>query len=166
MQRGYFLAVLAPRPTSDPPTPPVTPVRGPNTLGLRLERGNVEDLILFAQDAPQMNAGGVSAIGRSCLVRRVAGRLSALTLHNGQRLAVSDVLVFETNGSGHIALTIRESEVHASCDIYDNTYFRLHAPAKPEKVLADGKEIAFEFDPATRTIRFDCRRTREVRAIL
>ncbi len=165
VQRGYFLSVLAPRPASTLPSNVVTAVRGPNTLGARILHGAVEDLALFAQDPPEMDASGVSAVGRSCLVRRVNGRIADVALHNGQRLSADGDLMFETNSSGHAALTIADAEVTARLDIYDGTKLALFAPRRPVSVLADGQEQAFDHDPESRCVRFPCRRVREVRVL-
>ena len=110
-----------------------------------------------------MDAGGVTAVGRSCLVRRVRGRLAALTLHNGLRLAVDGRLMFETDGAGQVAIAISDDEIVVTCQLYGHTKIALGVPARPARVLADGKEIAFDYDAEGRCVRLPLPRIREVR---
>jgi hypothetical protein len=165
VERGYFLSVIMPRLASESPSGTVTGVRGVNTLGARVVNGAVEDLVLFALDEPEMAADGIAAVGRSCTVRRSDGRITAAALQNGQRLSVEDTVLFQTDGCGHVVMTIGEDAVEAKLDLYDGTEMRLHAAEQPTRVLVNGKEEAFEYEAESRCVRLGRRRVQEVQIL-
>jgi hypothetical protein len=165
VQRGYFLSVLAPRPASEAPGCTAAGVSGENALGVRIDHGGTEDLALFSLDAPEFQCAGVEATGRSCVVRKSKGRVTAAALHAGQRLRVDGSLLFETNHNAHASLEIGEEGVTVTMAIYDGTKLAIHAAQKPIRVLADGRELAFEHDADSRCARVECQRVREVRVL-
>ena len=164
---GRFLTVLTPRRASEAQANQVNRVNGPNTLGVRISAGDVEDLVLFGLDEPEVDAEGIQGVGRTCTVRRRNGRILGAALQNGQRLSVDGTVVFEADGSGNAVVTFGEETVDVVLDLYDGTGFSVHAPRKPKRVLLDGRESkAFEYRPDTQCVYFDRRRFREVRIVL
>jgi hypothetical protein len=162
----HLLFVVIPHAASASVASAVTAVRESNALGARIVHGAVEDLAMFALDQPEIEAAGVTAVGRSCFVRRSAGRVTAATLHNGQRVSADGVLLFETDSCGDAALTIGDKEVAATLDIYDGTMIRLHADAAPLKVLVDGHPRSFDYDRDRRCVRLECEAAHDVRVML
>jgi hypothetical protein len=145
--------VLAPRAAAAPAALAVAPVRQANVVGAKIMSGSVQDLALFALDQPEMAADDVSAVGRSCFVRRSGGRLPAAALHKGQRLSVGGVLVFETNSAGHAVLTFGDDGVEARLDVHDSNQVRIHVDRAPVKVLVDGKERLFEYEQESHCVK-------------
>jgi hypothetical protein len=166
-QRGYYLSVIVPRRTSEAPPMSVTSIREPNALGATMATGQTADIALFALDAPEASAAGLALTGRSCFVRRSAGRFLAAAVHNGQRLLADDELLFETDSWGHAALTFGDDAIDARLAVYDPRWVKVHVPTKPEKVLVNGKEREFEYEAETRCVKFSASAsTREVHIAL
>ena len=155
VSRARFLSVLSPRLASTPSGVEITPIRLPNLLGATIVSGETQDLALFALDQPAMAADGVEAVGRSCFVRRSGGRVTAAALHNGQRISADGVLLFETNSAGHAVLTFSQNLVTAKLNIYDNVTLRIHVPQRPAKVLVNGEERPFEYEPDSQCVKIE-----------
>jgi hypothetical protein len=149
-----FLSVLTPHPASAPSAARVTPIRLPGVLGAVVESGETQDVALFALDGPKMAASGVEAVGRSCFVRRSGGRVTAAALQRGQRMVVDGVLLFENGGIGHTALRFTETAVAGKMDLYDGVPVRIRVPRRPTKVLIDGEEHEFQYDPEGQCVTF------------
>ncbi len=163
VSRGRFLSVLSPRLASALSGAEITPLRLPNLLGAAIVSGGTNDLALFALGQPQMSANGVEAVGRSCFVRRAGGQVTAAALHNGQRISADGVLLFETNSAGHAVLTFSQNLVTAKLSIYDNVTLRIHVPQRPAKVLANGEERPFEYEPDSQCVKIEGGALHEVR---
>jgi|GEM_PF-1062414 len=163
--RGRFLAVLAPRRASEAPTVAVRRIQAPNLLGAAIAAGPVQDCALFALDAPEIDAEGVQAVGRSCFVRRVDGRVTAVAGHNCQRLSVDGSVLFETDGYGQAALRFSDDAVEAVLDLYDAHSIRLSVARPPGRVLVNGREAEFEYDAEAASVRISGWRMGSVRVL-
>jgi hypothetical protein len=154
-QRSYFLSVIAPRDTSVAPDDnlAVSAVRGDNTLGAKAVRGDIEDVALFALDQPQINGAGITSVGRTCFVRRANGKVAGMTLHDGESVSADGAILFETDSGSDAVITFGEKSIDAQLSIYDCRYVRLHADRKPTKVLVNGREREFEYEPDSQTVR-------------
>jgi hypothetical protein len=153
--RGYFLSVLTPRLTSVLSSVQVAPLSVPGGLGATIVSGGTQDVAMFAlEEEPELAAGGVEAVGRSCFVRRSGGRVMAAALHRGQRIAADGVLVFENGSIGDAVLRFAERSVTAKMDLYDCIPVRIHVPRRPTRVLIDGEEHEFEYEPDRQCVTF------------
>jgi hypothetical protein len=152
--RECFLSVLAPRTTSAPSGARVTPLCQSGVVGAIINSGGTQDVALFALDQPQMVAAGVEAVGRSCFVRRSGGQVTAAALQRGQRIAADGVVLFENDRIGDAALRFTDSCITAKMDLYDGAPVRVHAPRRPARVLIDGEEHEFEYDPERQCVVF------------
>jgi hypothetical protein len=161
--RTFFLSVLVPRAASALAPVNVGSVREPNVLGARINSGATQDLALFALDAPVISASGLEATGRSCFLRTCGGRIRGAVLHNGQRLSLNGVLIFETNSAGHALLTYGDDGVEAKLDVYDSDQVRIHVDRAPSRVFVNGKERPFEHDQASSCVKLNCYAIHEVR---
>ncbi|MFB3882371.1 MAG: right-handed parallel beta-helix repeat-containing protein [Armatimonadota bacterium] len=146
VSRGRFLSVLIPRPASAPGGAQVTPLHSEGVLGAQIVSGATQDTALFALDLPQISAGGVEAVGRSCFVRRSGGRVTEAALQSGQRIAVDGVVLFEHNSTGHVALRFTDTSVSVRLDLWEGGHAWVHAPRRPVKVLVNGDDCSFEYD--------------------
>ena len=163
--RGYFVSVISPRPASASPSAAVTAIQGPNTHGARIVSGRVEDVALFALDAPEMAADGVTAAGRSCLVRRVDGKVTGAVLHGGQKLTVDGATLYETDNCGHAVLTVRDDGIDAKLALFNNRSIWIYADRRPSRVLVDGADRAFDYEADAQRVRLDYGRMRDVQVI-
>jgi hypothetical protein len=145
-ERGLFLSVLAPRRSGEAPTLSVTSIREANILGADIRTATTRDLALFALEAPEIRAGGVEAAGRSCFVRRTGERVAEVALYGGQWLSVDGRRLFETDGSGQVAIRFGDDAIEASLDLQNAARVRLFSPRRPVRVLVDGVERPFVYD--------------------
>jgi hypothetical protein len=166
LQQDYFLSVMVPRRSSASSGVTVSGLREPNVLGARVVSGATEDVSLFALDAPEISAAGVTATGRTCFVRRAGGEVQKVVLHNGQRISADGALLFETSSSGNVVLTFEKGSVEAKTSLYSNVMMRIHSPKRPAKVLVNGEERGFEYETDSQCVRLDYEDVREVKIIL
>jgi hypothetical protein len=159
---GYLLSVLAPRRAAETAGLTVTPIRDANTLGAAIASGAVSDLTLFALDAPEINASGVQAVGRSCFVRRSGDRVVRVALHKGERISVDGALIFETDSSGHAVVSLSDTAIEATLDLYNPSTIRIHSPKPPAQVIVNGEKRAFEYDAQSRCVTIKHGHPREV----
>ena len=153
--RGYFLSLLMPHLTLVPSNAQVAPLGVPGGLGATIISGGTQDVAMFAlEEDPELAAGGVEAVGRSCFVRRSGGRVMAVALHRGQRITVDGVLVFENASIGDAALRFTDASVTGKMDLCDCIPVRIHVPRRPTRVLIDGEEHEFEYEPGRQCVTF------------
>jgi hypothetical protein len=81
------LVVLIPYRGDDPP-PEVLPSTGPGGIGLRVTRGETEDLILSAEPDASISFDGVETDAEYALVRRTKGRPARWIAAGGRTLRV------------------------------------------------------------------------------
>jgi len=103
------------------------------------------------------------ATGRSCVVRRKGGEILSAALNNGQRLEVDGTLIFDTDGCGHVAMTVTGNALDAQMDIYGKTRLAIRTPSRPRRLIVDGKEATVEYDRATGLVELRDWRVRNVR---
>jgi hypothetical protein len=145
--REFFVSVLLPRPAAASPDVTVSPVQSDNLRGVEIAGAATRDLALFALDEPEIKAGDVEALGRSCFVRRANGLVTKAALHGGQRLTVGGDLIFENRHSGSAVLAFSPDGVEATCSLFDCNWIRLHVDRAPARVTADGRDAEFTYDP-------------------
>lgn len=164
--RGFFLSVLAPRLSESGPAVSVSPLRQPNLLGAVVESATSRDLALFALDQPEIAAAGVEALARSCLVRTSGGQVRAAAVHGGQWLTVEGQRIYHANSSGDAVVTFGDDVVEARLSLYDVNTVQLYAPTPPVRVLVDGRETEFRYDPALRCAEVTKYAMRRVQVVL
>jgi hypothetical protein len=161
--QGRFLSVLVPRAASAPPAVRASAVSGPGLVGTAVTWGPVQDVALFALDAPKIAAQGVEAEGRSVFVRRSGGRVTAAAVHGCRRLTVDGTLLFAPEGSGDAALRFGENAVEATLSLYDTNSVQIHVGRKPRRVVVNGREAEFTYEAETKCVRLPARGARDVR---
>jgi hypothetical protein len=161
--RTRVLSVLVPGPSGEATPVAVTPAGTGNTIGARMAFGETTDLALFGTETPEIDADGVVAAGRSCVIRRSGGNVLAAALSNGQRLEVDGAVLFDTDGCGHVAMTFADGALEATMDIYGKTRLGIRAPARPSRLIVDGRQADVEYDSATGLVELRDWRARNVR---
>lgn len=148
VERGRFLAVIAPRRAADPPTVQVEAVSGDNVVGARVRHGEVEDLALFALDGPRFEVAGVQFFGRTCFLRRGPGGVIQVALQNAQKLVVDGVTLFDAGerGAGDVVLTLGPDRAQSSLRLGDVTAARIYAPRAPKSVMAGERAVETTYD--------------------
>jgi hypothetical protein len=162
VERGVFLAVLAPRPASVTPALNVSAIRQTNLVGAAIDTGSGRDVALFALGEPRVGFGDVAAAGRSCFVRWSGGRVTGAALHGGFSLAVGGMVLFETGNCGQAALRFGEDATEASLDLYNSDWVAIHVSRAPSRVIVDGKERDFQYDVNRRCVRIECANPRSI----
>ncbi|MDH7570560.1 MAG: heparinase II/III family protein, partial [Armatimonadota bacterium] len=155
--RGVFLTVLAPRKAAETPVVKPTSVEGDNLAGARMVWGAGEDIALFALDEPRLEAAGVKATGRTCVVRRGAGGVRAAVLHQGTRLEADGQTLYESDGSGHAVIDFGEKETTAVLDLYDARRAAFYARRAPTGAWLNGRPVEVRYAPETHLAELDIR---------
>ncbi len=170
VEHGYFVSVLAPRAASTPSSARVTPLSGLNVVGATVEMGATRDVALFALDEPEMSSdtsgGTVGVIGRTCFVRWSGGRLSALALHSGQKVTINGAVIVDSPSAGDATLTFTDTAITGRVRLGGGEGVRIHVPSRPVKVLAGGREQAFEYDPDAECIELSGLSGRDIEILL
>jgi len=164
-KRGIFLSVLTPRPADSPSTTQVTGIGKAGTVGAAIANPGVRDIALFALDSPEIDCEGVEAAARSCLIRERDGRVAAAALYAGKRLSWRGSLLFETDGCGQAAIAFGDDAVWAHLDLYDSHSVRLRVGGSPARVLVNGAERNFLYDPEQACIEVKGPGIREIKAL-
>jgi hypothetical protein len=162
-QHTRFLSVLVPRAADVGAPLEVNSISDGNTVGAQIDHVHSTDVVLFATDTPELVSSGIVATGRSCVVRRKGGEILSAALNNGQRLEVDGTLIFDTDGCGHVAMTVTGNALDAQMDIYGKTRLAIRTPSRPRRLIVDGKEATVEYDRATGLVELRDWRVRNVR---
>ncbi len=155
VERGRFLAVIMPRRAAEQPSTQVEAVRGDNVVGARVRHGEVEDLALFALEAPRFDVAGVQLAGRTCFLRRGPGGVVQVALQNAQKLTVDGVTLFDAGdrGAGDVVLTLDTDHGEANLRLGDVTTARLHVPRRPTAVMAGERPLEVTYDAETKLLQ-------------
>jgi len=94
-RRTTFLTVIMPRRAEDKTKVTAERIESDSAIGVRIESGGQSDIALFATTGGPLRHGNVSAVGRSCFVRRVAKDVRFFALHQGTQLTVGEKTLFE-----------------------------------------------------------------------
>src|SRR5262249_41611504 len=139
-----FLVALAPARTNDAARSianQMTAVSGAGFVGVRAERGNERDLVMFRSGAASepLRYQGYSTDAAAWTITLSGERLKLLAVEQarsfgraGRRLLASDTTV-------SLAVNYGESAIEAVCDAAARTTLQLFTGAKPSRALLDGR---------------------------
>jgi hypothetical protein len=163
VQHARFLAVIAPRRAAGTAVIHPVLVQASGALGAKVSSGPIQDLALFALDAPQMKAEGVVCVGRTCFVRRGGHGIVAAALHHGTRLEADGQVLLAAGTPGHMTVSLGEREVTATIAVPQAARVMLFVPHKPKAATVDGRRVPFTYDAGTRCASFTVRGEHAIR---
>jgi hypothetical protein len=148
------------------------PITGENCEGLRVDRGNETDLLMFRSRAQTgiMRHAGWSADASVLVVTNQSSNVKTLGSQNSRSVLNGNQLMFSADAPANIAASFGPDKIEAVLSSKTGTGMVLFVGIKPVRVLLDGKEIAartFRFDRAAGTVALNIPAGRhEVRMVL
>ncbi|HUE82644.1 MAG TPA: heparinase II/III family protein [Pyrinomonadaceae bacterium] len=132
-------------------------ITGENLKGLRVQRGNEIDLVMFRAGAETqtIRQGDWSADAATLAITESANTLKVFAVQDARLLRRGKQILFSSESPTSIAVNINANEIEAACSAETGTTFTLFVGKIPVRVLLDGKELsanAFSFNRTDGTI--------------
>lgn len=152
-----FLVALAPARTSEAAhelANRMTAISGAGFVGVRAERGDERDLVMF-------RSGGANGAARyqdyatdaaAWTVTQSGARLKLFAVEQARSFARVERSVFTSDNAASVAVNYNANAIEAACSVAAQTKLQLFTGAKPLRVLLDGHEAPVNFDQAGATI--------------
>ena len=135
----------------------MTGMVGENLKGIRVERGDEIDSIMFRAGAGNaaMRQGEWSAEAATVTIRQSANNLKMFAAQSARALRRGDQILFASEQPASVAVNFSANETTAVCNAETMTKIALFVGGNPVRVLLDGKELsadAFSFSRAGGTL--------------
>jgi hypothetical protein len=137
-----------------------------NGVGVQRIEGRYRDVALFAIEQPEVAAEGISAVGRTCFVRRGPPGIVGAALHGGNRLTVDGQVILASQLAGDLLANFGPAAIDVVSQQYDSHWIEVFSPQPPAKVIADGKPQPAVYDAARRLVRIEGYCPRRVQIML
>jgi hypothetical protein len=162
-KKSYLVSVIIPTWGNSPSEMKVVPIQDHNILGATIQWGQTTDLATFALADPSITTAGITALGRSCFVRKQGSLVTKAALQQGKKLVAYGRLLFESDTSGNITSSWSDGMIDVGLELYNPTWIRIYAPAIPTHVLVDDEEVPFEYTDQEHYVMLSVtRKTRKV----
>jgi hypothetical protein len=130
---------------------------GENLKGVRLERGDETDLVVFrvGSGTQTIREGEWSTDGASLVITHKRNNLEVFAVHNARSLRRGSQILFSSKTPTTIAANFKADEIAVVCNVESEFAITLFVAKKPVRVLLDGQELkpsAFTFKVADGTI--------------
>lgn len=128
-----------------------------NLNGLRVERGNETDLVLFrgSAAAQAIREGEWSADAATLTITQSANDVSMFALQNGRSLMRGKQTLFSSESPTSIAVYFKPNQIEVACNAGTSAKIILFVGNAPVRVVLDDKELkanAFSYNPTNGTI--------------
>jgi hypothetical protein len=148
-----FLVALAPARTSDAARSianQLTAVRGARLVGVRAERGNERDLVMFRSGAANepLRYEGYSTDAAAWTITESGERLKLLAVEQARSFSRAGRRMFASDNAASIAMNYNADTVEAACFVAVQAKLHLFTGAKPARVLLDDGEAPMSYDQA------------------
>jgi hypothetical protein len=140
----------------------MTEIVGTNLKGIRVERGNETDLVMFrgGTETQMMQQGEWSADAAVVAITQRANNLERFALQNARSLRRGNQILFSSESPASVAANIKSNEIEVACNGDTPARVTLFVGKNPSGVLLDGKDLnaaAFKFNRTDGTITLDVR---------
>lgn len=154
---AQFLVALVPARTSDAARElanQMTAISGPGFVGVRAERGNERDLVLFRSGAAResLRYEDYATDATAWTVTQSGARLKLLAAQHARSFARAGRRLLASDTNASLAASYGENAIEAVCDAATRTTLQLFTGAKPSRVMLDGREAPVSFNQAAATI--------------
>jgi hypothetical protein len=131
-----------------------------NLKGIRVERGNETDLLMFRDGAETqtIRQGEWSADAASCAITQSANNLKIFAVQSARLLRRGNQILFSSETPTSVAVNFKANEIEAVCSAETAATITLFVGKNPARVLLDGKELnpnTFSFNRTEGTISLD-----------
>jgi hypothetical protein len=133
---------------------------GENLKGIRVERGNERDLVMFRGGAGTqlIRQGEWSADAATFAITQSGNNLKMFAVHNARSMRRGSQILFSSESQASVAASFNTNEIDVACNAETATKITLFVGKSPVRVLLDGKDLtanAFSFDRTGGTIALD-----------
>ncbi len=135
----------------------MTEVTGPHLKGIRVQRGEESDLVMFRSGAvaQTIRQGEWSTDAATLLVTNSANHLKTFAVHDARSLRQGNQVLFSADSPVSVAANFGANEIQVVCSAALAAKLTLFVSSEPVRVLLDGKNLsvgAFSLSKASRTI--------------
>ena len=135
-------------------------VAGENLRGIRVERGNDTDLVMFrfGAETQMVRHGEWSADAAVVAITQSANKLQMFAVHDARSLRRGNQTLFFSASPVSVAANFKGNETEVVCSAETSATISLYVGQDPARVVLDGKELsprAFKFDRTQGTITVD-----------
>ncbi len=163
LSETHFLTAIVPAKTESAAQSAInnmTRIVGENLHGLRVQRANETDLVLFRGGAATqgIREGEWSADAATLTITQSANDLRMFALQNGRSLMRGKQALFSSESPTSIAVDFKPNLIEAACNAETTAKITLFVGKAPVRVLLDDKELsanAFSYNRSNGTISLD-----------
>ncbi|HEU4479180.1 MAG TPA: heparinase II/III family protein, partial [Pyrinomonadaceae bacterium] len=135
----------------------MTEIVGNNLKGIRVERGNETDLVMFRLGAEiqTIGDGQWSTDGASLAITQSGNDLKMFALHAARTLRRENQILFSSKTQMSAAASFKATEIEVVCNSEAGSTITLSVGKNPVRILLDGRELpasAFRFNRTDGTI--------------
>ncbi len=132
---------------------------GDNLKGIRVERGNETDLVIFrGAETQTIRQGEWSADAATLAITQSANNLKIFAIQNARSLRRGNQVLFSSESPTSVAVNFNANEIEVACNAETAVRVTLFVGKPPVRVLLDDKELsanAFSFNRTAGTISLD-----------
>jgi hypothetical protein len=138
----------------------MTEIVGQNLKGIRVERGDEVDLVMFriGAETQTIRQGEWSAEAATLAITQRANKLEVFALQSARLLRRGNQILFSSESPTSVAIHLNDDEMEMACNTERATKITLFTGKLPMRVLLDGKELSgntFRFNRLDGTISLD-----------
>ena len=134
----------------------MTELVGPNLRGIRVQRGDETDLVMFRSGPAQtIREGAWSADSSNVVITQSGNNLKMFAAHDARSLRNGSQVLFSSEANVSVATKFNANEIEMICNAESPTTITMFIGSKPVRVLLDRNEMkanAFSFNTADRSI--------------
>jgi hypothetical protein len=132
----------------------MTEIGGGGFVGIRAERGDERDLVLFRSGAANESSRyeDYATDAAAWTVTQSGARLKLFAAQRARSFARAGRRLLASDHAASLAASYGENLIEAACDAAVPTTLQLFTGAKPSRVLLDGREVATSYNRADATM--------------
>ncbi|MGI9166451.1 MAG: heparinase II/III domain-containing protein [Pyrinomonadaceae bacterium] len=138
----------------------MTEIVGENLKGIRVERGNERDLVIFrgGAETQTIRQGEWTADAATFALTHSANDLRMFAVQKARSLRRGNQILFSSESPTSVAVNLNANEIEVACNAETATKLTLFIGKNPVRVLLDGKELsanAFGFNRTDGTLSLE-----------
>ena len=132
-----FLTVTYPQRKGET-LPPITKLSNGDTIGVKVERDNATDIILFNPSRTGMSIERIISDGDKCMLSLdTKDEIERIAMHNGKQLSFNGKTLFSSNTTSSVALKYAESTVVGTVQVKSTASVQMYTEY-PDRVEING----------------------------
>lgn len=163
MSETQFLTALVParhENAAQSLTREMTEITGENLQGIRVDRGNEMDLVIFRSGSgiQTIRQGDWSTDAATLAITQSGKSLKIFAVHNGRSLRRGNQILFSSELPASAAMNFKADDVDVVCSSPSATRITLYVGRRPVRITLGGKDVsgnAFSFNGSDGTISLE-----------